>query len=811
MLRNYLLIAYRNLLKSKAFSLINILGLAIGMAACLIIIQYVGFEWSYDRFHSKADRIYRLRFDRLREGTEDKSIGIAPGIAPAMMDKLPEIENYLRLKNIDYLNNVVSYNGKMYNEEKVFFADSSFFSFFGFPLIKGSRKSALQDLNTALITASNAVKYFGDEDPIDKIITVTNSGYGQQRYRITGVLRDLPKNTHLNVGLLLSFNTLLSLDPDASSTYKWNAFYTYVLVKPNADIQSLTLKVDNFTNELLAERMKVANFKAEFVLQPLEEIHLFNEQVRQDTEVKGNKRSLYFLILISAIILVIAYVNYINLATSRAIFRAKEVGIRKVMGSNKGQLIRQFLVESYLLNVLAIILALTISQIAIPFFNDFTGKELSFSLLKIFNIWLPLILVLVAGAFLSGIYPAFILSSFKPVSILKGKISASSHGTWLRKSLIVGQFAATVTLIAGTLAVYQQIQYMRNRDLGVDLEQTLVLKLSGDRANFYQNVEPFKEALLQNSSVLNMTGSTNVPGNEISWVNTTYKGEGDPQNLKSYLIHFLGVDHDFIDVLDIDIIAGRMFSKEFPADENAIILSETALKYMGFKTPEEAINRKIREAQEVWTIIGVSKDFHQNSLKSELAPIALLLRENQVNYYSIKINSASEKENLKKTLAEIESSWQSFFPENPFQYFFLDEYFDQQYKSDRQFGVIFQLFSGLAISVACLGLFGLASFSITQRTKEIGMRKVLGATIPNVLGLLSKDFIKLLLWANILAWPITYFALKNWLENYHYRIDLNLWLFIIPSLLVLVIALLTITAQTWKAANANPVKSLKYE
>jgi putative ABC transport system permease protein len=544
MLRNYLLIAWRNLLRHKTFSLINISGLAIGMAACLLILQYVSFEWSYDRFYGQEEQIYRLRFDRYRNGSEDKSAGIAPGIGPALKAKMPEVVNFLRLKDVGYMRNIVAYGGRRFNQDKVFFADSSFFSFFNLPLLKGQAGEALRAPNTALITESVALKYFGAEDPVGKVLSISNSDYGTQPYVVTGVLKNLPKNTHLDFQILLSFSTLVLVDEKATQEIGWNSFFTYLLLDPKADLGAFTAKLDQFTQELLGEAMKALNFEARYTLQPLREIHLYPEFVRQDLEVKGNKKSLSFLLLLAVIILLIAYVNYINLSTSRTLDRAKEVGIRKVLGSGKGQLIRQFLLESVLVNLIAGWLAVTLLQLATPVFNQFTGKELSFSTFRAFYGWQGMLAVLALGAILSGLYPAFVLSSYKPVYALKGKRSSSPRGVWLRKSLVVGQFAATVALMAGTGVVYRQLQFMREKDLGIRLEETVVLNVPGNKKDFAPKIEAFKTELLQHPAIRSISASTSVPGKEIGWVTTAFRKSGEnPDNFNSYTIHFVGIDH----------------------------------------------------------------------------------------------------------------------------------------------------------------------------------------------------------------------------------------------------------------------------
>jgi len=807
MLKNYLKIALRNLLRNKTFSFINIFGLAIGLAACLIIVQYVSFELSYDDFHPDVENTYRLRLDRTRNGKLDKSSGTAPGMGVVLKENLPEVKNFLRLKNMDYMTNTLQYEDNTFNQENLFFADSSFFSFFNFPVVKEIGKHQFQEPNTAYLTQTIASKLFGKEDPVGKVFSLSNE-YGKSSYKILGVIKDLPKNTHLKIDVLLSYASLINIDPSAKETLGWNSFHTYIKLQPGVSPKTLEAKANSLARKLLASDLKEYNYKISYLLQPVKDIHLYEERLRQDYEVKGSRKTIYALVIVAFFIITIAYFNYINLSTARAMERAKEVGIRKVVGSGKCQLIFQFLTESFLLNLIALILAVIIVKLSLPYFNQLTNKDFSFYFLFQSDIWLVFSLVLLTGALAAGIYPAFVLSSYKPIVVLKGKVTGSAKGALLRKSLVVAQFAASVILIAGTMAVYQQIQYMRNKELGFDVEQTLVLR-APYAANDKFNV--LKETLLQNKSIQHVTSSMSIPGREITRVNNIFRvSDTNGGQLNSYSMHFHSIDEEFLDTYNINIIAGRNFSSARKTDQSGIILSETALKSLGFKSPEEAIGQKLREYEDDFTIIGVTKDFHQLSLKAELLPIVFLFQETNNIFYSVKIANNDFSE-LKTTISTIESKWKSIFPGAPFDYFFLDEFFNNQYKSDQQLGKIFLLFASLAIFIACLGLFGLAAFSTLQRTKEIGVRKVLGASTSGIVALMSRDFIKLILIANLFAWPLIYLIIEKWLENYPYRITINPLNFAVPALLVLVIALATVSYQAMKAAVVDPVKSLRSE
>lgn len=809
MIRNYFKIAVRNLLRHKVFSLINIVGLAISIAACLLIVQYISFELSYDDFHEKADQVYRVRLDRTRNGVEDRSAGTAPGLGPALKKNFPEVSQFARVKNIDYMNSIVAYGDAKFNQKNISFVDSTFLSIFNFPVVKGESKNVLGRPYTALITASMAEKYFGDENPVNKVITISN-GYGDQNYKIEGVLKDLPENTHLHFDFLLSYESLIRLDPTAKDGMGWNAFFTYVLLNPKVSPEAFEAKLNAFVSQILAEDMEAYNYKAHFILQALKNIHLYPTALRHDREVKGSRTTIYALSIIAFFIIVIAYFNYINLSTSRTMVRVKEVGIRKVVGSNRSQLIIQFLFEAALLNFIAIVLAIALVRVSIPFFNQLAAKELSFS---IFDGQMLVILTTLffTGTLLSGLYPAIFFSSFKPISVLKGKTLLSGQGLWLRKSLVVMQFTASVILIGCTMAVYQQVNFMRNKELGVDIERTLVLKGPGI-PNDMGKMDGFKHELNAMPGFKSITTSSVVPGQEITAVNNIYKiSEENPDNVSSYSTHLIHIDYDFLKAYEIDVIEGRNFLRQFSTDDNAIILSKTLFASLAYETFADAIGQRIKLWGNKYEIIGITEDFHQNSLKSPLLPIAFLLQEHGGNYHAIKIDVPGAAGSFKKSIAAIETKWKAFFPGTPFEYFFLDDYFNSQYRSEVRFGKVFSLFTSLAILIACMGLFGLSSFNTSQRVKEIGIRKILGASISGILRLLSKDLIQLILIAILFSWPITYISIQKWLENYPYKMAISWWLFAIPPLLVLIIAFSTVSYQSLKAALANPVESLRNE
>lgn len=802
MLKNYLTIALRNLLRHKMFSFINILGLAIGMAACLLIMQYVSFELSYDSFHQNGDRIYRIPVESyLANGQfEYTDAGAPPAMGPALKQDFPEVADYVRLHWV-YDGAVISYQDVRFREEKIYYAEPSFLSIFSFPLIHGNAHTALNEPNTALLTQSTARKYFGNEDPVGKVIQFN----GKQNLLITGILRDVPVNSHLQFGALISFATLAQAEKESMNSWDWYNFYTYLLLQPNTDPKAFAAKLPAFIEKYQGENMRKKNYGLRLFLQQLSDIQL-NNTVSYEIEVRGNRHSVYFLSLIALFIVVIAWVNYVNLSTAKAAERAKEVSIRKVVGSTQPQLIGQFLLESVLINLIAATVAIFLAYITLPFFHKLVGKSIPFTFWDNKQFLLYMVAMLLAGMLASAFYPAFVLSSFKPVQILKGRASGGNRGIWLRKSLVVVQFAASVALIIGTLVVYRQLQFMRGQDLGVNVDQTLVIRAPQVRDSTYATSKfTFKTELLRHPAVRSATFSNCIPGEEITDTagNVHRKGEKDKEGNYS----LVWIDYDFIPAYEMKMVAGRNFSEQFSTDKQAVILNETAARTLGFSSPNEAVNETILVRDEEKKVVGVVKDYHQRSLRNSHEPIVFIGDLSRSVYFSLKVSPA----NVSTTIAAVKVDYDAKFAGNPFEYFFLDEYFNRQYQADQQFGQAFAFFAGLAIFVACLGLFGLASFTTIQRTKEIGVRKVLGASVPDILLLLSRDFLQLVLISFVIAVPLSWYTMHQWLQNYAFRTALQWWLFVLPGSLILLIALLTVSYQSIKTALINPVKSLRNE
>jgi putative ABC transport system permease protein len=802
MIRNFFTVALRNLLKHKVFSFINIFGLALGIAASLLIVQYARFELSYDQFEPNAGQIYRLQLDRYNNGKlSTRWAAGATGLGPAVKDALPEVESFARLRSRAA---VVSYKDHEFRETRMYTTTDDFIRMFGYRTLAGATTDALKDLGTAVLTESTARKYFGNEDPIGKTIFLDKAN----PYKVTAVVADPPPNTHLKFDILLPWANLVhDAGPNVNTVWFWDGFFNYIRVRPGTDPAGLEKKIAAMVQTKWGAEMQKSHEGMVIHLQPLSAIHLYSHYMAE-AEVNGDGNGVYFLLIIAVFIIVIAWINYINLATARAVERAREVGVRKVLGSLRGQLIGQFLLESLLINGLAMVLAFLIILSCLPLFNFVTGHDLKFSLLEDKGFWLMLGGLFLTGTLLSGGYPAFVLSSFKPVSVLKGRLAKTGHGVLLRQSLVIVQFIASVILMVGTFAVYRQLDFMQHQDLGVKIDQTLVLVGPAVLDSTYdQKVTAFKNETLRIPGVQQMTLSTEVPGSKVGWnAGGIRLVNSDPTTSNQYRV--IGVDQDFLNVYGLRLLAGRNFSPGL-GDSSSVMFNEAAVKELGFPKPEKAINQRIEFWGKQYTIVGVVSNHHQESLRQDYDAHIFRFFPDVNSYYSLKLATGSN--NWPEIVAAVQKQYKNFFPGNPFEYFFLDQHFAEQYKADRQFGRTFGLFAGLAIFVSCMGLLGLAAFVTTQRTKEIGIRKIVGASLPRILLLLTRDFMKPLVISFLLAVPLTWWLLTQWLENFAFRMHIDPWIFILPVLLVLAIALLAVSSQTLRAASANPAGSLRIE
>ena len=793
------------MMRHKAYSGINIFGLAIGIAACLLILQYVWFEMSYENFQVKKDRIYRVEQDRYDNGKlSTQWAGGAYAVGNSFKDAIPEIEDYVKLVQNGHVTTDV--NNQPLKIEKVFFASTSFFNIFTYPLLSGDRNTALKEPYTAAISETTARRIFGTINVVGKRIELNRNS----NYVITAVYKDAPVNTQLKPDILLSYATFIKMvgpDNNPETAWEWDGCLTYVLLGKDVNPKMVEKKFPPIVEKFVGADMKKFNAAVTYNLQPLKDIHLYSHYM-QEPDTNGDGKTVYLLLGIAFFIVIIAWVNYINLATARAMTRAREVGVRKAIGSRRKQLIIQFLSESALMNGIALVIALLLVAASIPGFNTLSGQQISFSLFTQNRFWFSLAALFITGVFLSGLYPAFVLSGFKPVEVLKGNMGSTKQSAVLRKSLVVFQFAASLFLLIGTVTVYQQIQYMRKQSLGINIDQTLVVAapVVGIDSTYLQKMTAFKEDLGQYPFVKNITVSTSIPGEAVGWNAGGIKLVGaDESQQKQYRV--IGVDYDYMKTYGLKLIAGRIFSKNFGTDDSAVIFNRKAIEQLGFNKPEEALNKRIDFWGRRYTIVGVTENFHQQSLHEAYEPLILRLIANVNGYLSVKTDAAQAS----KTIGLVKAEWSKFFPGNTFEYFFLDDHFNDQYKADRRFGQVFGLFTGLAILVACMGLFGLASFTTLQRTKEIGIRKVLGASVFNILKLLYREFAFLLLIAFVIATPLAWLTTSNWLQGYAFRINVQWIYFVFPFIFMILIALITVSFQSIKAAIANPVKSLRTE
>lgn len=821
MFRNYFTIALRNLQKRKGFSLLNIFGLALGMISCLLILQYVNFERSYDTFHANGENLYRLRLDSYQEGRLAwQSATSYPAFAPTMKRDFPEIEEACRIYDAEFVMSNPQTNIK-FAEKKGYFADPAFLKMFTVELLSGDKETALSGPDKIVISESTAQKYFGKPDVLGEQLVVKDPDLFQS-YQITGVFKDYPANSHLAIDYLVSYATLSrnvaqvwgDTTNATETSWGWYDYYTYFQLKPGADVESVKARFPAFVDKYVNEKYRTRGLNArnDIDLIPMQAIHL-SSNVNQEAEVNGDGKAISVLFLIAIFILVIAWINYVNLSTARSIERAREVGVRKVMGALRPHLVRQFLMESLLLNLAAFSISLVGVMLLMPAFVGFVGKPIPFDLLTSPGFWLTGLSVLLLGTALSGLYPAFVLSGFQPIAVLKGVLKNTGGGISLRKGLIVFQFAASIALIAGTLVVYRQLQYMRNQQLGINIDQTMVVEGAQTPIDslYMGSFEPFKNTVLALPQVKSLTASSSVPGDEIYWTNG-YRQLGTGTQSVLHTMYNIGIDEQFLSAYNLEMAAGRPFSKDIGEDKEGrnILLNQTAAKLFGYN-PEGAVNQRITNGGDTLVVVGVTKDFHHQGLQKAINPVAFHFRPESRSYYSFKVESAG----IQHTVAAIQEAWNARFPNDPFDYFFLDEFYNKQYQADLQFGRVFSLFALLAIFVACLGLLGLASYQILMRTKEIGIRKVLGASTSGLVGLLSKDFLGLVLASLIIAAPLAWFLMNKWLQSYAYRIDLG-WGAYLPialgaGLAAMAIAFMTVSFQSIKAALSNPVDSLRNE
>lgn len=817
MLRNYLTIAYRNLKKHRFYTAINVLGLAIGIASCLIIVFYIIDELSYDRHHLDADRIYRVNCE-VKFGENHLKLAVAPApLADALRRDYAETEHTTRFWNGGSI--LMKRTDTNIKESHAIYADSSVFTVFTIPFIQGNPKQALTEPNTMVISQRTAEKYFPNENPVGQTLIIEN----RDNYKITGVYENMPATSHINFDVMLA---LVSNDYNKDENWLSNNFNTYIKLKQGTDYKALEEKfpkmIDTYAgpqaklalgDDFTMEKFRASGNKLEWTLMPLTDIHLRSDLIAE-LDANSNITYVYLFGAIALFILGIASINFMNLSTARSANRAKEVGVRKVMGSLRFHLVRQFLTESILLSVFSFVLALVIAWMALPFFNELSGKQLELPFANT-QFWFFVLAAAIVIGIMAGVYPSLFLSGFKPVNVLKGNLALGMKSGLVRSALVVFQFTISIVLIIGTIAVNRQLNFIQNKKIGFNKDQVIVIK---DAYGLDKQIQTYKDEALKDNRILSGTISSFLPVGGTSRSDNThwpFGAQATEENMVS--LQCWRVDYDYLKTLGIKIKSGRDFSKDFPADSGAVILNEAAIRLFGYATGDP-IGKKIstyaddlagadgRPGTVDYPIVGVVEDFHFESLRQSITPLAFFLQPS-----TGLISFRFEAKNTQEVIASLEKTWKAISPDMPFSYSFLDQDFGKMYSAEQRLGKIFMIFAGLAIVIACLGLFALTSFTAEQRTKEIGIRKVLGASVSSIVMLLSKEFGRLIIVAFFLAAPLAWYGISWWLKSYTYKVEIGLFIYILAGVFAFLIAWLTMSFQSFRAASTDPVKSLRSE
>ncbi len=793
MFKNYLLLGFRKLKKQKVFSLINILGLTVGITCCLMIFLFISHELSYDNFHKNGKDIYRvMRVGNLNGSGKEEVAWLAPAYSTALLNDYPDvIQKAVRVMPD---NDLTTYNNIGFNEKNIYLADDNFFEFFSFPLVRGNPATVLKDPLSIVLTETTAKKYFGNQDPIGKVIEWNKT----IKLTVTGIAKDVPSNSHLYFDMVAPISYYK--DRPWFNQFPNNMLFTYVQLNPNADPKKLISKFPQFMNKYLGKYYREQGFSMDLTIDPLKDIYF--QSLQFDNVKHGSKSVVYIFMSIAILILIIACINFMNLATARAADRSKEVGLRKVLGALRKQLITQFIGEAFLFAIISSILALGLLQLLMPAYNNLLGYTMP-------SYWTnPLVYIFIAGVILvvgllAGSYPALLLSSFSPIDSLKGKLKVGKRGSFFRKTLVVFQFSISVLLIISITVILKQMNYVQNIDLGFNKEHALIIRL--DNNDISEKKLLFKNQLANDPSVSSVSLMSGEPGG----FHDTHTFEAEAKPNESLLINTEFADFEFAKTLGLKIIAGRDLSPQFQTDSlHAVLINRATATKLGY-SPQEAVGKwiknKMRDSLRR-NIVGVVEDFHFSSLKDPIAPFVIAPNDDR-RLALVRIKPG----NLQATINRIKNIYTSLAPAYPFEYTFLDEQFNQQYKSEERQQSILTIFSAIAIFIACLGLFGLASYTAMKKTKEIGIRKVLGSSVENIVILLSKDLLKPVLVGTVIAIPAGYFIMQKWLQGFAYRVNIHWWLFAMAALVAVLIALVTVSAQAIKAAVANPVKSLRTE
>jgi putative ABC transport system permease protein len=807
MFKNYLKTAFRNLVKSKFYTSLNIIGLAAGLATCLLIMLYVMDELSYDKYNINADRIYRVN-NEVKFGDNHFDMAVSPALLGiTMVREFPEVEQYTRLRW--YGSFRVKKGNENIQEDRIGFADSTLFDVFTLPVIDGDARTALKEPHSLVITEKIAMKYFNTTQAVGRTMLINDTG----NYKVTAVIKNIPSQSHFNFNIFVPMRENDGANDDNWLSENWN---TYILLKKNADAKRLESQLNPFMVKHTAPLLKsvINQSMEEFTkgggyirasLTPLTAIHLHSNKMAE-IDANGNAQFVYIFTAIALLILLIACVNFMNLSTARSSKRAKEVGIRKVLGSHKKHLVLQFLTESFLISFIAMICSLLIAALLLPYFNQLSGKTITAPTLFQPGILVLLLILIIVVGLVAGSYPAFFLSSFQPIKVLKGTLAGGFKRSWLRNSLVIFQFTVSIILIFGTLVIYNQLNYIYNKDIGFNRGQVITID---NTSSLGGEALTFKHEVLRISAVKNATLSGYLPVNFNRSNDAFFTSPALDQKTAISMQNWF-VDEDYIPTLGMKILEGRNFSKEFSTDSSGIVINEAAAKFLATK---DLLNKKLYNFKDINTkalneyhIIGIMKNFNFSSLRDVITPLAFKLGEDNGNI-SVRIASS----NVENVIAQIKTKWQSMAPGQPFSYTFMDDDFNNLYNSEQRTAKIFISFAILAILIACLGLFGLITYAAEQRVKEIGIRKVLGASVGNISGMLSKDFLKLVLISAAIAFPVAWWAMHKWLEDFAYRVSIGWWVFAIAGVLALIIALATVSFQAIKAALANPVRSLRTE
>jgi len=811
MIKNYLRSAWRNIARHKFISFINISGLTIGITCCLLILAYIINELSYDRYNENANRTYRVtRIFYSRDGSENLHLSsIAPPFGPLLKVAFPDIERVTRV--LPNNTTVFRYKDKLFNEQNGFFADENFFNVFSVNVTEGDKKTALNDPFSVMITPEIAKKYFGNEDPINKAVILDNT---KHEFKVTGIFEPFPSNAHMHPNMLFSFNTLkdpvIYGEKQLETNYGNNSFYTYLLLPKNYNAETISRQLNSFLDKYVHMPGMPPNIKTsqatKLTMQKLTDIHL-KSHLDDEIEPEGSMTRVYIFSIIAAFILLIACINYMNLSTARSALRAKEIGVRKVIGAQRKEIIRQFLGESVLVTWLALILAMVLTWLLLPYINSLAHLNLAFSSLFGWNIFIGILCLPFFIGLLSGIYPAIFMSSFKPVEVIKGVLRVGSGNISFRKVLVVVQFSVSIVLIVATTVVFQQLSYIENKSLGFNKDHILVTSYPG---TLTKQFESFRQELVKNPAIRAVGRSSRIPSGRLLDDQGAQVIEGGKSVATNIELKYITTDFGFMDTYGMKMAAGRNFSREYLTDTANYIINETAVQQLGWKTAQNAVGKDLTYGNTKGKVIGVVHDFHFESLHQPIIPMLFFLPSPSSGYYnsiSIKVNG----NNVQSAINTIRDTWHQYVPNIPFDYTFLDDRFQKLYDAEQQESQLFTIFSCLAIFIACLGLFGLSAFTISQRIKEIGVRKVLGASVSQIVVELSRSFLALVIIASVIALPVAWIFMHRWLLGFAFRIDLSWWVFLSAGIIAFIIAFATISFQAVKAANVNPVKSLRSE